>query len=132
MTKRIEEQQPVMSNEGINIAGIDPTISRLQGARHKQEWRTLACDTHGQRPATGHERRILDTRHRCLLGTTHYIMKQVACATVVDGCDGVVSGATETEALAGSRSTRRRGPRDDRGLTRRRIGDSSRHYRRLT
>ena len=27
-------------------------------------------------------------------------MKQFACATVVDGCDGVVSGATEDEVLA--------------------------------
>lgn len=27
-------------------------------------------------------------------------MKQFACATVVDGCDGVVSGATEDDVLA--------------------------------
>jgi predicted small metal-binding protein len=27
-------------------------------------------------------------------------MKQFACATVVDGCDGVVTGATEDEVLA--------------------------------
>ena len=27
-------------------------------------------------------------------------MKQFACATVVDGCDGVVTGATEEEVLA--------------------------------
>jgi len=26
-------------------------------------------------------------------------MKQFACATVVDGCEGVVSGATEDEVL---------------------------------
>jgi len=26
-------------------------------------------------------------------------MKQFACATVVDGCDGVVTGATEDEVL---------------------------------
>ena len=28
------------------------------------------------------------------------IMKQFACATVVDGCDGVVTGTTEDEVLA--------------------------------
>ena len=27
-------------------------------------------------------------------------MKQFACATVVDGCDGVVTGETEDEVLA--------------------------------
>lgn len=27
-------------------------------------------------------------------------MKQFACSTVVDGCDGVVTGATEDEVLA--------------------------------
>ena len=27
-------------------------------------------------------------------------MKQFACANVVDGCDGVVSGATEDDVLA--------------------------------
>jgi len=27
-------------------------------------------------------------------------MKQFACATVVDGCDGVVTGATEDDVLA--------------------------------
>lgn len=27
-------------------------------------------------------------------------MKQFACATVVDGCDGVVTGSTEDEVLA--------------------------------
>ena len=27
-------------------------------------------------------------------------MKQFACANVVDGCDGVVTGATEDEVLA--------------------------------
>lgn len=27
-------------------------------------------------------------------------MKQFACATVVDGCDGVVSGETEDDVLA--------------------------------
>ncbi|NNF56336.1 MAG: DUF1059 domain-containing protein [Acidimicrobiales bacterium] len=27
-------------------------------------------------------------------------MKQFQCATVVDGCDGVVTGATEDEVLA--------------------------------
>ncbi len=27
-------------------------------------------------------------------------MKQFACATVVDGCDGVVTGTTEDEVLA--------------------------------
>ena len=27
-------------------------------------------------------------------------MKKFACATVVDGCDGVVTGATEEEVLA--------------------------------
>ncbi len=27
-------------------------------------------------------------------------MKKFACATVVDGCDGVVTGATEDEVLA--------------------------------
>jgi len=27
-------------------------------------------------------------------------MKQFACGTVVDGCDGVVTGATEDEVLA--------------------------------
>ncbi len=27
-------------------------------------------------------------------------MKQFACATVVDGCDGVVTGATDDEVLA--------------------------------
>ena len=28
------------------------------------------------------------------------IMKQFACGTVVDGCDGVVTGETEEEVLA--------------------------------
>lgn len=28
-------------------------------------------------------------------------MKQFACSNVVDGCDGVVTGATEDEVLAG-------------------------------
>lgn len=29
-------------------------------------------------------------------------MKKFACATLVDGCDGVVTGATEDEVLAGA------------------------------
>lgn len=40
-------------------------------------------------------------------------MKQFACATVVDGCEGVVSGASEQEVLAAAA----RHARDEHGLT---------------
>lgn len=40
-------------------------------------------------------------------------MKQFACATVVDGCEGVVSGASEEEVLAAAAQH----ARDAHGLT---------------
>lgn len=40
-------------------------------------------------------------------------MKQFACATVVDGCEGVVSGTSEEEVLAAAA----RHARDEHGLT---------------
>jgi len=40
-------------------------------------------------------------------------MKQFACATVMDGCPGVVTAATEEEVLAAAA----RHARDDHGLT---------------